>query len=657
MMQRCTCGPHPRVDLTAAYRSRNRRRRRPLVRGEDDDDGASSHDDDDDDVAAARRGVAEACTSHGCFHAVVRFPPPPVRRDEDDRDDDDRDDDDCDDCGGGGGGAGCRPLAGTASSVGRGIESLFSSPFLRRAAIAAASSAPAPPAAGSPPRRGADRREYRRATDDDDADAMRDGGCLAVPFPPPSAIVGRGGGGAVPRPGGGGDGGGTVTVVAPTGYSTAMTATFRGRIAEGGDGEHPLPEPKLSWEFRRCRLASSSSTTGAGAAADPHRPPRDEVDDDMDDIEKEEDFIDGDGDGDGEIWGLLPTWTEALHTVASVVIDLLGIPPNVALAGEGCRCRHRTAPNGEGADSGGGGGPCNVDLLRAFRYDAVGPEKNKRDDDDDDDGQKDDDGRSLAEALGSSPHTDWGTLTVVWQDDRGGLQTHCRTCDAWSDVDASPPSSYSCSPSKSSNGGGECAAAGGKREDVDFDVQSEFSASFFVHVGDFLSLAAMAVDDDGGGAGGRGGSVWPSPRHRVLCPAPSSPRRRDEGEEGECNGREGEREDCRRSLVYFAYPPPGISLDDVRRVVAPLLLATTKTRDDDPPLPPVHPPPASPSCDDLYDRYSLLRDQSRRPLRDAGGVPIASSSAAARAHSRIRGMPFDRVIMEKWDQVQRAGGD
>ena len=92
----------------------------------------------------------------------------------------------------------------------------------------------------------------------------------------------------------------------------------------------------------------------------------------------------------------------------------------------------------------------------------VGQEKNKRNDDDeddddndDDDGQKDDDDRSLAEALGSSPHTDWGTLTVSLQDDRGGLQTHCRMCDAWSDVDASPPSSSSCSLSKSSNGGGE----------------------------------------------------------------------------------------------------------------------------------------------------------------------------------------------------------
>ncbi len=650
MMQRCTCGPHPRVDLTAAYRSRNRRRRRPL----DDDDSASSHDDDD--VAADRRGVAEACASHGCFHAVVRFPPPPGCRD------DDRDDEDCDDCGGGGGGAGCRPLAGTASSVGRSVESLFSTPFLRRAAIAAAASPPAPPAAGSPPRRGADRRDYR-AMDDDDGDggdAMRDGGCLAVPFPPPPPPIGGrgGGGGAMPRPGGEGDDG--TATVAPAGYSTAMTATFRGRIAESGDGGHPAPEPKLSWEFRRCQPASPtspSSMTGAEAATDPRRPHRDELDDDADDIYQEEDCIDGDGASYGEIWGLLPTWTEALHTVASVVIDLLGIPPNVALAGEGCRCRHRTAPNGEGFDGGGGGGPCNVDLLRAFRYDAVGPEKNKRDDDDDDDGQKDDDDRSSAEALGSSPHTDWGTLTVVWQDDRGGLQTHCRMCDAWSDVDASPPSSSSCSSSKSSNGGGECAAAGGKGEDVDFDVQSEISASFFVHVGDFLSLATMAVDDDGGGGGGRGGSVWPSPRHRVLCPAPTSPRRRDEGEEGECNGREGEREDCRRSLVYFAYPPPGISLDDVRRVVAPLLLATTKTRDDDPPLPPVHPPPASPSYDDLYDRYSLLRDQSRRPLRDAEGVPIASSSAAARVHARIRGMPFDRVIMEKWDQVQRGGGD
>jgi isopenicillin N synthase-like dioxygenase len=40
-------------------------------------------------------------------------------------------------------------------------------------------------------------------------------------------------------------------------------------------------------------------------------------------------------------------------------------------------------------------------------------------------------------ALGSSPHTDWGTLTVVWQDNKRGLQTHCDACNVWLDVNTS----------------------------------------------------------------------------------------------------------------------------------------------------------------------------------------------------------------------------
>lgn len=38
--------------------------------------------------------------------------------------------------------------------------------------------------------------------------------------------------------------------------------------------------------------------------------------------------------------------------------------------------------------------------------------------------------------LGSSEHTDWGSLTIVWQDDVGGLQTYCQVCNKWIDVDA-----------------------------------------------------------------------------------------------------------------------------------------------------------------------------------------------------------------------------
>jgi hypothetical protein len=63
---------------------------------------------------------------------------------------------------------------------------------------------------------------------------------------------------------------------------------------------------------------------------------------------------------------------------------------------------------------------------------------------------------SSAQMMGSSPHSDWGTLTVVWQYTKGGLQTYCHSCASWSDVDASSSSSS--------------------------------MAYYFVHVGDFLVL-------------------------------------------------------------------------------------------------------------------------------------------------------------------------
>jgi hypothetical protein len=121
-------------------------------------------------------------------------------------------------------------------------------------------------------------------------------------------------------------------------------------------------------------------------------------------------------------------------------------------------------------------------------------------------------------ALGLSLHTNWGTLMVVWQDDKGGLQMHCDACNVWLDVDASS--------SSLSNGVGGVVTNDGTTttggEDGDHD---HVDARFFVHVGDFLSLATMKIDmipdDDDDGNGNiriSRGPEWPSPRHRVLCP-------------------------------------------------------------------------------------------------------------------------------------------
>ncbi|KAL7548190.1 hypothetical protein ACHAWF_015440 [Thalassiosira exigua] len=296
-------------------------------------------------------------------------------------------------------------------------------------------------------------------------------------------------------------------------------------------------------------------------------------------------------------WRSLPAWTEALRSAASTVVSLLGVPPGVVLREGSCRCL------------GGDGEGCNVDLLRAFRYDAVPPPQC---------GDLDQEGGSEESAeeptLGSSAHTDWGTLTVVWQDAKGGLQTWCHECQRWSDVDASPP------------GGDGDETVGAQGDDG--------KVGLFVHVGDFLSLATMRSDDDcdgGGGNGGGGGRIpaWPSPRHRLLCPVSTG-----EGDD-EVGG-------CRRSLVYFAYPPPGISLEDARKVVAPLahgdgLVAAVESGGD---------------CKGgIYGRYSLLHDQSAAVGTKNG---LDADRISHRTHERIKNVPFDEVVREKWSQVQRG---
>ncbi len=364
--------------------------------------------------------------------------------------------------------------------------------------------------------------------------------------------------------------------------STSTTATFRGRVAESGDEKQAAPEPKLSWEFRQCVAADVSPKT-------------DPSDDETDGIDIANATATNDSsDRTDDIFGLLPKWTEALHSVAAAVVDLLDVPPRLALQENPCQCR----PNASN-DVVRRRGRCNIDLLRVFRYDALPP-------------QGDDDATSTT--MGSSPHTDWGTLTVVWQDGKGGLHTHCHACDMWSDVDAGPPSN-------------------------DGEPNEKRAASLFVHVGDFLGLATA----------GRGGGppAWPSPRHRVLCPV----RERSPGD-----GATGAGDDCRRSLVYFAYPPPGVSLEDARRAVAPLALRSPSADDSR---------ADETAADDsarFYDRHSLLHDQSHQPsqagenTRGSGGDDCGAQErelASFRTHEQIRGVSFDEVIFEKWNQVQR----
>ena len=243
--------------------------------------------------------------------------------------------------------------------------------------------------------------------------------------------------------------------------------------------------------------------------------------------------------GSTEELPILHQWTRALHSIAVVVTRVLQLSPNLLLNEDSCHC----ATNEEQR--------CNIDLLRVFLYDDVTDED---------------------ASMGSSPHTDWGSWTVVWQDDVGGLQTYCHEHGTWVNVPAPP---------------------------------LEASRVFFVvHVGDVTSLAM-------GRAHRRESQedtqlpivVWPSPRHRVLSPTNSVPR---------------------SSLVYFAYPPPDMSLENMEEALA------AYTEDEASVVVP-------------YNEYFVLQNQSIN----------GSTSVPEETYAAIRSRPLGGVFSEKWQEVQR----
>ena len=279
---------------------------------------------------------------------------------------------------------------------------------------------------------------------------------------------------------------------------TTTSATFRGRVAESGDGEESKPEPKLSWEFRRCALGSDTTNSTALQleevstikAGDKYN-------------NCNSDYAEGERDTtniDEQI--LMPSWTEALHSVASTIIHLLDIPPQLALQEDSCQCLSTNVNNDTNHMN--KCQRCNIDLLRVFRYDAVdSPSPTKKDDDNDNNKNKE------HQLMGSSPHSDWGTMTIVWQDNKGGLQTYCHACDVWSDVDAS-------SSTKTENTTTDkCGESSATKNSSSGSSSSIKRCSLFVHIGDFLSLASIQNEEGNDDCY----PMWPSPRHRVLCPA------------------------------------------------------------------------------------------------------------------------------------------
>ena len=187
--------------------------------------------------------------------------------------------------------------------------------------------------------------------------------------------------------------------------------------------------------------------------------------------------------------------------------------------------------------------------------------------------------------------------------------------------------------------------------------------SLFVHVGDFLSLASIR---------GEGGyPMFPSPRHRVL-----SPMRRFDEDGSTSTSRGGSssyvKDYCRRSLVYFAYPPPNVTLNAVQQVVSSILDPSTsspittqttnaeaaKCKEDDSKQ-------QHQEGEKLYSNYSLLHNQSQQQqqqqqsasssdMDNNGKEDSDEENKAIATYQHIKSIPFHEVIYDKWNQVQRG---
>ena len=258
--------------------------------------------------------------------------------------------------------------------------------------------------------------------------------------------------------------------------------------------------------------------------------------------------------------------------------------------------------------------------------------------------------------MGSSPHSDWGTITVVWQDSKGGLQTYCYACDKWSNVDTTASADISTTNENDEENDEEGLRSSGQQS----NINNKETCSLFVHVGDFLSLASIR---------GEGGyPMFPSPRHRVLSPI----RRYDEDvSTSTSRGSSSYVKDyCRRSLVYFAYPPPNVTLNAVQQVVSSILdpptsssfttqttnTEATKGKEDDSKQ-------QHQEGEKLYSNYSLLHNQSQQQQQQSassndmdnnGKEGSDEENKAIATYQHIKSIPFHEVIYDKWNQVQRG---
>ncbi|KAL7580321.1 hypothetical protein ACA910_004356 [Epithemia clementina (nom. ined.)] len=465
------------------------------------------------------------------------------------------------------------------------------------------------------------------------------------------------------------------------------------RQAESGSPDQEIYEiePKESWEVQRCHANQNNDkknkkTKNNIAARDHHETKENHKH--VLETEQETRQQNEHQQQQQQQQHVLYDWISLLHQIAISVRMCLELPPNVLL-------QENENDDDDKNDNDGA-----IDLLRAFYYHTVeakstitkevngagscsSPKSVNTNNDHDECGNEDDDDDDDEDShrrriLGSSPHTDWGSLTVVWQDDVGGLETYCHACRKWNSVPP-PPSRLSSSSSSSR----------ATKDKTNLESAAPPVVSFVVHISDLTSLAlGLAASNtttsitttctNPNGPKRKtneedptdtdchyfGAVDWPSPRHRVVSPTHES----------------------RVSLVYFAYPPPHLSLAQVVQFlqhhaqVAPnsVYLQSTShssycSGNKDPTTPPQQQQqqPQQPNTRRRVlplDDYYLLQNQSsaRTQISDENSnndtsdqprpAPIIGALVVSPKDQldRILQLPLRDVLMDKWNQVQRS---
>jgi isopenicillin N synthase-like dioxygenase len=316
-------------------------------------------------------------------------------------------------------------------------------------------------------------------------------------------------------------------------------------------------------------------------------------------------------------------WCRAMSWIAHKVCEVLDLPPNTFLSDN---------DNEHGPES-------SLDLLRVFHYYAASSaaansnNNNKVDADIHTSESNNETNKKVGDSviLGSSPHTDWGSLTIVWQDHIGGLQTYCRSCQRWMDVEPPPILEKTLLPDQQQQQQqlwnvivhvGDMASLVLDTSNNTTLTSNQSSPSILSQTGSYLSrkvtnetTTVTTTTAATAAATTRPFSCsWPSPQHRVVSSAQQE----------------------RVSLVYFGYPPATTTMEDIQYSLDHWQLDRRG------------------SCLPL-EEYYLLHDQSSFSHRDVDTPTTTTTTTTPKETFRtFWKLPIRDVVRLKWKQVHRG---